>query len=641
MNGPRYSLLIIPILLGVVILAVLNGFSADRIPNGWLKNDSNRNHYENHFAQENASADAAARNWLASNAIRLDTVEAGHGFADMQPLKGIVGKARIVSLGEATHGSREFFQLKHRMLEFLVNEMGFNTFAMEATMPESFDINEYVLTGQGDPAKALAGLYFWTWDTEEVLEMIRWMRGYNADPKHARKVKFYGFDMLSAPRAAKVTLSYLRKVDPQQAENAAKELGLLANPYTEYQFATLSKEKKAVAAETIKAVLASFDQRREDYIKRSSADEWTLARLHAQILSQNIELRSGNSLAVRDRSMAENIRWIIEHEGPEAKLVVWAHNGHVSTQSSPWDWMGAHLRRMFGSEMVVFGFAFNQGGFQAIEMSFTSASGLRSFEVGPAPEGSLDALLASANLRIAAIDLRTLPKDGDAAKWFSEARPTRSIGSSYGEKVAANFFDKQVVPQLYDALLFVEKTTAARPVDKSQSSLPKLPAPANTDFERSKVGEPPADWYFSTKLSRYDFQITTSDEHPQSGKACALISRPKGKHYGEMVGGFGQRIDATPYRGKNIRLRAAARSDLSGIDNMSWLRLNIFRKVSGPRAIAFDSLDKCPVRSAEWNNYEIIAAVPEDADTIVYGLYLVGEGKVWLDSVSVELIFDK
>ena len=156
---------------------------------------------EANLAPEKAAADAA-RSWLAANAIQLDTVEAGRGFADMQALKGVIGKTRLVSLGEATHGTREFFQLKHRMLEFLVNEMGFNIFAIEATMPESFDINEYVMTGKGDPAKALAGIYFWTWDTEEVLEMIQWMRRYNADPNHTRKVKFYGFDMQSAARAA-------------------------------------------------------------------------------------------------------------------------------------------------------------------------------------------------------------------------------------------------------------------------------------------------------------------------------------------------------------------------------------------------------------------------------------------------------
>ena len=108
--------------------------------------------------------------WVRSHAIRLTTAEAGHGFADLQPLERVVGDARIVSLGEATHGSREFFQLKHRMLEFLATQMGFSIFSIEANMPEAYRLNDYVLNGTGDPAQLLRGMYFWTWDTEEVLD---------------------------------------------------------------------------------------------------------------------------------------------------------------------------------------------------------------------------------------------------------------------------------------------------------------------------------------------------------------------------------------------------------------------------------------------------------------------------------------
>jgi len=100
--------------------------------------------------------------WVGAHAVRLQTPEAGHGFADMQPLKKMIGDARIVSLGEATHGSREFFQLKHRMLEFLATEMGFTIFSIEANMPEAYRLNDYVLTGRGDPAKLIKGMYFWT-----------------------------------------------------------------------------------------------------------------------------------------------------------------------------------------------------------------------------------------------------------------------------------------------------------------------------------------------------------------------------------------------------------------------------------------------------------------------------------------------
>src|SRR4029077_15626620 len=88
---------------------------------------------------------SAVRDWIAGHAIRLTTPEAGHGFEDMQPLKQVVGKARIVALGEATHGTHEFFQLKHRMVEFLASQMGFTIFAIEANMPEAYKLNEYVL----------------------------------------------------------------------------------------------------------------------------------------------------------------------------------------------------------------------------------------------------------------------------------------------------------------------------------------------------------------------------------------------------------------------------------------------------------------------------------------------------------------
>jgi erythromycin esterase len=101
----------------------------------------------------------------------LKTVEAGRGFADMEPLTKIVGNARIVALGEATHGTREFFRLKPRMIEFLATRMGFTILLIEANMPEAYRLNDYVVNGKGDPAHLLKGMYFWTWDTKKVLDM--------------------------------------------------------------------------------------------------------------------------------------------------------------------------------------------------------------------------------------------------------------------------------------------------------------------------------------------------------------------------------------------------------------------------------------------------------------------------------------
>jgi erythromycin esterase len=581
----------------------------------------------------------AVKAWLKANAISLRTVEAGNGFADMQPLKQVVGNARLVSLGEATHGTREFFQLKSRMLEFLVSEMGFTVFGIEATMPEGFDVNEYVLTGKGDPAGALAGLYFWTWDTEEVLAMIEWMRRYNADPRHTKKVKFYGFDMQAAPRAVRVTLAYLRKVDPERAAAEEKSLALIVNPLTDVDFEKSPAEKKEAIAAAIDAVIKRLDERKEEFVRKTSAGEWAVARQHARIVAQNLEMRRSaqGPIKARDRSMAENVAWILDHEGPGTKMVVWAHNGHVATQNQYGvEWMGSHLRKRLGSEMVVFGFAFNQGGFQAMEMPFATGKGLRAFDVGPAPEGSLDATLAAAGLRIAAIDLRALPKDGVVAKWFGEPRQTRSIGAGYGEQMAANFLAKQVTPQLYDALLFVEKTSAARPNNKADSggATLKLAAPANLDFEEGEAGKAPTGWLALPAMSRFGFEFTLSEERPASGKRCAMISRSADRRYGETFGGFLQRIDGAAYRGKRIKLRVMARVEAAVPDDQAYLRL----RVGVPGAVVFDSRTDHPVTSADWRAYEIEADVPDNADAISYGLHMVGKGRAWLDAVSIEVI---
>lgn len=237
-------------------------------------------------------------------------------------------------MGEATHGTREFFQMKHRMLEFLVEKMGFTVFGIEANWPESLAVNDYVLNGKGDPAVALAGLYFWTWNTEEVLNMIRWMRRYNEDPSRTNKVQFFGFDMQIARVAVSNVEDYLRRVDLQQYHTTGDALAPLADEASERTYAQRAKDSRRQTAEGIKSLLAVFDQRKRDYIASSSQQEWALARHNLEIVMQAEELYSSKNPGVRDRYMAENVKWILDHEPSGAKMMLWAHNEHVWTTAN-------------------------------------------------------------------------------------------------------------------------------------------------------------------------------------------------------------------------------------------------------------------------------------------------------------------
>src|SRR5258705_13233786 len=117
--------------------------------------------------------------WLKANAMPLASAEPGTGFADLAALREIIGDARIVGLGEATHGTREFFQLKHRLIEYCVSELGFTMIGFEAEYGATLAVNEYVLGGKGTAADVAGGMGFWTWDTEEVNALIDWVRAWN------------------------------------------------------------------------------------------------------------------------------------------------------------------------------------------------------------------------------------------------------------------------------------------------------------------------------------------------------------------------------------------------------------------------------------------------------------------------------
>ncbi|MBS0196696.1 MAG: erythromycin esterase family protein [Planctomycetes bacterium] len=171
--------------------------------------------------------DTPATAWVKRRAIPFATSQAGHGLEDLHPLKAVIGDARIVALGEPTHGTREAFQMKHRLLEYLVEELGFSVFSIEANMPEAYALNAYVTEGKGDPKKLIAGMYFWTWNTQEVLAMVEWMRDWNQKhpPESGKpRLQFTGFDMQTQTVALRLVEEFLKIQDPEFFEQTRASL---------------------------------------------------------------------------------------------------------------------------------------------------------------------------------------------------------------------------------------------------------------------------------------------------------------------------------------------------------------------------------------------------------------------------------
>jgi erythromycin esterase len=376
-----------------------------------------------------------AVSWLRSRAIPVATVEAENGFADLQPLEKLIGDARVVSLGEQTHGTREFFQMKHRVIEFLASEMGFTIFAIEANMPESYRVNDYILAGKGDPKELLKGMHFWTWNTQEVLDMIEWMRRFNESGQG--RILFTGFDMQFSSVASGIVREFLGKADPQFAPEAGR---LLDRVDAASQRFSGTDEDVAAARQ----VFAHLESGREAYLARFARDEVEWAIQNSRITVQNMEALTG--VTGRDVSMAKNVEWILDQAPPDAKIVLWAHNGHVSRSPGA---MGSYLAQRFGKQMVVLGFAFDQGSYNAIG----GDRELRDWEALPPAVNAVESYLKSAGIPRFILDLRQVPA-GAPASWLAQPRPFRSIGALAARCSSV----PTVVKELFDGLIWTDRT---------------------------------------------------------------------------------------------------------------------------------------------------------------------------------------
>jgi erythromycin esterase len=600
------------------------------------------------------STEEQVSEWIAEHAIPLKTVQSGSGFEDLEPLKEMIGDARIVSLGEPTHGNKEVFQLKHRMIEYLVEEMGFNIFALECPFGEAYDINRYVVDGIGDPEKALAGIYFWTWDTEEVLALIEWMRAYNADPNHENKVKFHGFDVQDPERAARVMLNYLKKVDPKLEEAVRPELGILevqfSDPVILGRRPYIPEEYDEASLLEIKRVMNALQQNKQAYVTATSETEWIWAQKHARQVEIWIEACAHdgeNYVEIRDKEQAENIKWILDQEGTSSKAIVWAHNCHVSNAAPKDDvpMHGYYLRKMYGDQLRIFGLFFNQGGFKAID-AHTPSKGMHNFSVDKAPLETLEYALASAQHSLAVVDLQKLPEDGPVRDWFYTMRPTRHSGGGYDETKPEDYFWSYIPAEAYDVLVYLDSTTPVKSINDAAYKYTwmldkKLDAPTNLDFESGHDGDAPEGWMVWSKFQRLDVELSVSTNNSYQGKQAAMIHRPEGISYGEITPSLTQRIDASQYKGKTIRIKAACRSVVEA-PGFALFRLTVdpgvLESAHDGLPPFFDSLDSIRINTSEWNVYEIEAKVPEEAESITYGIYLRDPGTVWIDAVQIEII---
>ncbi|MFI9552021.1 erythromycin esterase family protein [Nonomuraea endophytica] len=362
----------------------------------------------------------------------LRSTEPGRRTADLRALGAIIGDAKVVGLGEATHGSHEFFAMKERVFRYLVEKKGFRTFALELSWSAGLEIDDYLRTGEGDAREiAKAALENSPWDREEFVSLIEWMRDHNRR-NPGSPVRFMGDDV----GAPKVSDAFFGRVTGYVERKHPDSLPRLNELYTGLRpiddaFAYLRKplaERQRLATQARQAL--------ELISGLENADQ--LAVQNARSISQTatflaFDLTDPASLPeaqrFRDQVMAGNTAWWQRRTG--GKVLVSAHNTHVAYVAGnsalyP-KTQGAYLREELGKGYLPIGFTFDRGSFLATDGRLGSE--WKKFTVGTAEHGMNEYTLDRVRHRDYYLDLRTAP--AAARAWLDVARPTRSIGIKY------------------------------------------------------------------------------------------------------------------------------------------------------------------------------------------------------------------
>ena len=397
----------------------------------------------------------------------------------LQPLQPLFASKTILGMGEATHGTREFFELKNGVFQWLVNTCGYRVFGIEATYGGCCYINDFVQSGKGDIDSVMAHLDFWTWQTEEVRDLILWIKAYNAEAGHIEKLSFYGFDMQNFYAPVQYINNFIQKNYLAQYP-ALQAISAPVLGKTELEIYRLLQKKELAFADTLQTthrLLSDWLLRNKTYIEAAqSGRQYQVLRLGLDNFGQAVTFLSAkNQSRYRDSCMAHTVLQIQKFEN--RKMFIWAHNGHINL-AYPDDQsilmgmlMGGHLKKNLGDAYYAIGFVFHQGSFQAIQgpTSIGSAifkyvftrkklyQGLKECHVPVHAKNTFTQALSGTGFSAYFIDVAH--SDNPV---FSSLLKTYDIGAvfmNYKRCSAAIHAKRQ-----FDGIIYLDQTSRARPV---------------------------------------------------------------------------------------------------------------------------------------------------------------------------------
>jgi erythromycin esterase-like protein len=406
---------------------------------------------------------------------------------DYDSLLELIGDARVVLLGEASHGTHEFYSERARITRRLIEEKGFSAVAVEADWPDAYRVNRWV-RGIGNDRTALDALGGferfprWMWRNRDVLDFIQWLHHHNQSRQQPKRVGFYGLDLYSLFRSIEEVIHFLEQVDPDAARRARYRYSCFehfAENTQAYGYAAEFGLSQSCENQAIQQLTELQRGAAEPALRdgRVSEDEFFYAEQNARLVKNAEEYYRTmfrgrvESWNLRDRHMTETLGALISYfdrKGGRTKAVVWEHNSHIgdaraTSMGDMGEWnVGQLARERFGDEAVLVGFSTYTGTVTAASDWDGPAERKR---VRPGLAGSFEALFHGVGSRNFLLKMRG---DDEVSEALSDVRLERAIGVIYlpeTERVS-HYFEARL-PQQFDAVVHFDETRAVEPLDRT------------------------------------------------------------------------------------------------------------------------------------------------------------------------------
>ncbi len=384
---------------------------------------------------------------------------------DLRWLDPLANKS-VVGLGEATHGTAEFFDAKHRIFRYLVENHGYKVFAFEADFGESLFIDHAVQAGNPAEIESLMNskMHFWTWKTEEVKELLEWMCTYNQGKAEEDKIHYMGVDCQFNTYHPKMARDYLELTAPPFlafADSVLNEVEIAdVQDYGDFDAGSFKTYLQRLVA-----LQDSMTLNKDLLVAASSEKEYQLHERIVEVIRQVSEVRYyyGSPQALinyRDKYMADNVNWLRDYY-ENAKVVVWAHNFHISDyEDGNIGSMGNYLRYALGDQYATVGFLFSRGTFTAVGMEGDTYTELGEQSLDSIPKaGSMNALMSHTGEAAFSLEIAALSKYLAWFNAFEKGMQYFFIGSAYNNRPGDYYVNFD--PDLYHYLIYFEHSTAS------------------------------------------------------------------------------------------------------------------------------------------------------------------------------------